>query len=69
MHFISEVSNGNTLSFLWKLSMLKIPVIMMLHTIENTMDSWLGSFGMAAGKLVPDDNFCKDPEATKRIKF
>ena len=69
MHLISEVSNGNRLFFLSKLSMLKIPVVMMLHKFENSMDSRLGSFGMTAGKTVPFENFYKDPEATKRIKF
>ena len=49
--------------------MLKIPIVMMLHTFENTMDSRLGSFGMTAGKLVPVEYFYKDAEATKRIKF
>ena len=49
--------------------MLTIPMVMMLHTFENTMDSRLGSFGMTAGKLVPLESFYKDPEATKRIKF
>ena len=49
--------------------MLKIPIVMMLHTFENTMDSRLGSFGLAAGKLVPVEYFYKDAEATKRIKF
>ena len=37
--------------------------------IENTMDKQLGSFDITAGKLVPVENFYKDPEATKRIKF
>ena len=35
--------------------MLTIPMVMMLHTFENTMDSRLGSFGKTAGKLVPVD--------------
>ena len=33
-------------------------------TFQNTVDSRLGSFGMPAGKLVPDENLYKDPEAT-----
>ena len=50
--------------------MLKIPMVMMLHTFENTMDSRLGSsVGMTAGKLVPVEYFYKDAETTKRIKF
>ena len=49
--------------------MLKIPMVMMLHTFENTMDGRLRSFGMTAGKLVPVENFYKDAEATKRINF
>ena len=44
--------------------MLHIPMVMMLHTFENTVDSRLGSFGMTAGKLVPVVNFYKDPTAT-----
>ena len=49
--------------------MLQIPMVMMLHTFENTVDSRLGSFGMTTGKLVPVESFYNDPEATKRIKF
>lgn len=49
--------------------MLKIPVVMMLHKFENSMDSRLGSFGVTAGKTVSVENFYKDPEATKRINF
>ena len=49
--------------------MLKIKMTMMLHTFENTMDSRLGSFVMTAVKLVPVENFYKDPKATKRTKF
>ena len=49
--------------------MLQIPMVMMLHTFENIVDKRLESSGMTAGKLVPVENFYKDPEATKRIKF
>ena len=47
--------------------MLQIPMFMMLHTFENTVDSRLGSFGMTAGKLVPVEKLFL--EATKWIKF
>ena len=47
----------------------QIPMVMMLHTFENTIDRRLRSFGKTAGKLVPVENFYKDAEATKRIKF
>ena len=49
--------------------MLTIPMVMMLPTFGNTMDSRLGSFGVTAGKLVPTEYFYKDAEATKKIKF
>ena len=49
--------------------MLQIPMVMMLHTFENIVDSQLDSFVMTAGKLVPVANFYKHPEATKKIKF
>ena len=43
---------------------------MMLYTFENYyMDSRLESFAMRAGKLVPVENYPKDPDATERIKF
>ena len=48
--------------------MLKIPMVMVLHTFQNTMDSRLGSFGMTAGRLVPINCFYKDAEATKGSK-
>ena len=47
----------------------QIPMFTTLHTFENTVGSRLGSFGMTARKLGPVENFYKDPEATKRIKF
>ena len=49
--------------------MLIMSMVMMLHTFENTVDRRLRGFGMTAGKLVPVENFFKDAEATKRIKF
>ena len=49
--------------------MLKLPMVMMLHTFQNTMDSRLESFGMTAGKLVPIEYFNKDAEATKKSNF
>ena len=70
MHFISNVSNGKTLSYYRRSRrMLQIPMVMVLHTYENTVDSRLGSFVMTAGKLVPVENLYKDPEATERIEF
>ena len=50
--------------------MLQIQMLMTLHTFEKTVNSRLGSFGMTKGKLlVPLENFYKDQEATKSIKF
>ena len=49
--------------------MLQIPMVMMLYIFLNTVESRLDSFYMMTGKLVPIENFYKDPEATKRIKF
>ena len=46
--------------------MLQIPMVMMLHTFENTVDSRLGSFGMTTGKLVPVESFYKDPEGHEK---
>ena len=70
MHLISEVSNGKTLSYHRRSpSMLQIPMVMMLHTFANPMDSQLGSFGMTAGKLVPVEYISKDKKGTKRIQI
>ena len=44
--------------------MLQLPMVIMLHTIENTANSRLGSSDMTAGKLVPVENL----QATKWIK-
>ena len=41
-------------------------MVMMLHAFENTVDSRLGSFGMTAGKLVPVENFYKEPEGHEK---
>ena len=49
--------------------MLKMKMAMMFHTFENTIDRRLGSFVMTAVKIVPVENFYKDPKATKRTKF
>ena len=49
--------------------MLQLPMVVMLHKIENTANSRLETSGMTAGKLVPVENYHKDPDATKRIKF
>ena len=48
--------------------MLQLPMVVMLHKIENTANSRLETSGMTAGKLVPVENFYKDLEATKWIK-
>ena len=68
--FISEVSNGKTLSYhRLSPSMLHIPMVMMLHTLENTVDNRLDSFGMTAGKLVPDETSTRIQRLRKESNF